>query len=159
MFLWFNSLSLLQKVEIWSHGNIRGALCSFGEEIQTHIYSINEVIIGGSQRKIMSSEHCLKLKKWQGPPLINKVKGDQIVLSFKVSLCFQFIQSMKIFPFWFKFLLQNYIMHLQSGLKSCCIVIKTLQWKVYMWVRFKLVDQILKPAYLVHTVCHHRSLK
>ena len=71
---------------------IKGALCSLGEEIQTQnldIYSIIEVITQThtdketrcSQREIRSPEHCLKLKRWLGPPNINKVKQYEIVLS------------------------------------------------------------------------------
>ena len=86
----------------------KGASISFGEEIQTHninVHNMNEVIIetqthlsfyvtssfiklvNSSQRKIRSTEHCLKQEKWQGPPHINKVKNYETVM---VSL---FIQS------------------------------------------------------------------
>ena len=40
-----------------------------------------------------SPSKCLKLEKWQGLPNINKVKQFETVLSFKVSLFIQFIQS------------------------------------------------------------------
>ena len=40
------------------------------------------------------SQHCLKLERWQGLPHIDsKVKQHEIVLSFKVSLFIQFVQS------------------------------------------------------------------
>ena len=38
-------------------------------------------------------EDCLKLERWQGPPHVNKAKQHETVLSFKVSLFIQFIQS------------------------------------------------------------------
>ena len=40
-------------------------------------------------------EHCLKLERWQGPPHINKMKQYETVLSFKITLYVQFIQSWK----------------------------------------------------------------
>ena len=33
-----------------------------------------------------SPEHCLKLERWQGLPRINKVKQNETVFSFKISL-------------------------------------------------------------------------
>ena len=48
--------------------------------------------ISCSQRKIRTPKHRLKLERWTGPPHINKVKQNETVLSFKVSL---FIQSFK----------------------------------------------------------------
>ena len=45
-----------------------------------------------SRRKIISPEHCLKLKG-DRVPNTNKGKWYEIVLSFKVSLFIQFIQS------------------------------------------------------------------
>ena len=39
---------------------------------------------------IFSSERCLKLERWQGPPRINTVTQYETVSPFKVSL---FIQS------------------------------------------------------------------
>ena len=44
----------------------------------------------------MSTEHFLKLERWQGPPHVNKVKLYETVSSFKVSL---FIQSWKQWKF------------------------------------------------------------
>ena len=45
--------------------------------------------------KLLSQEHCVKLERWQGPPHISKVKQYAIVLSFKLILFIQFIQSQK----------------------------------------------------------------
>ena len=71
-------------------------------------------------------EHCLKLERWQGPP---NMKQNETVLSFKVSLFIQFIQSwkqrqfvylvllgiksqsMKIFVLQLAFLPQNFVVH------------------------------------------------
>ena len=66
---------------------------------------------GCSQRKIRSPEHCLELKRWQGPPHINKVNSMKLcslwksvcLSSFifnhenKESLFVQFAQPMTIF--------------------------------------------------------------
>ena len=46
-----------------------------------------------SWRKIKSPEHYLKPERRQGLPHVNKVKQYELVLSFKVSLFIQFIQS------------------------------------------------------------------
>ena len=71
---------------------IKGAFCSFGEEIQTqnfHVYNINKRIIQAhkwanklflEENKIL--EHCLELERWQGPPHVHKVKHYEIVLFF-----------------------------------------------------------------------------
>ena len=63
----------------------KGALGGFGEEIHTHT----------TQREMGSSEHCSKLKKWQGPPHLNKVKPLR-------SLClFGVFPSEGLFPYLF----------------------------------------------------------
>ena len=66
----------------------KGALWGFGEEIQAQnfdMYNLNDklrniylcsslykqAVLSG---KIRSLEHCLKLERWQGPPLMNKAK-------------------------------------------------------------------------------------
>ena len=43
--------------------------------------------------KKTSPEHCCKLERWQGPPLTKKVKRYETVLSIKLSLSIQFIQT------------------------------------------------------------------
>ena len=49
---------------------LKGAMSSFGEEIQNQIYWFFSMTEKTSwfQLKTKSSEHCLKLEKWQGPP-------------------------------------------------------------------------------------------
>ena len=42
---------------------------------------------------------CLELERWQGLPYINKVKQYEIVLSLKVSIFLQLIQSCKLREF------------------------------------------------------------
>ena len=74
-----------------THGGfIKGALCSSGEEIQTQdfdIYYINEVIIFKHKylyfSAVLRGKHCLELRRWQGPPNVNKVNQYEIVLCFK----------------------------------------------------------------------------
>ena len=41
----------------------------------------------------ISSGHCLKMERWQGPPHINTVKEHEIVLSFKISLSIQYLST------------------------------------------------------------------
>ena len=55
-----------------------GALCSFGEEIQTqnlNVYTINEVMIEVLNKQAVENKvhRTLKLERWQGPPHINKL--------------------------------------------------------------------------------------
>ena len=59
------------------------------------MYYFHNWVKSCSQSKIRSQEHCLKLEVWQGPPHVNKVKQYETLLSFKVSLFIQFIQSRK----------------------------------------------------------------
>ena len=87
---------------------LKGALCSFGEEIWTlnfNIYRFNEVIIQTQKyfhilhrwiNKLFTEEKkvpqcCLVLERWQGPPHLNKVKQFELVLFFKIC----FFQSWK----------------------------------------------------------------
>ena len=75
--------------------------------------------------------HCLKLRSWQGPPNINKVKWYEIVLAFKVSLFIQFIQSLQSLfillrlILWLKCLPSSYIYKL--SLYTCTMKL----WMVF----------------------------
>ena len=89
---------------------IQGALCSFGEEIQTqsfNIYSINVVTIQKNVyffhswiNELLSDGNKVPrtlLDGGQGPPHINKVKQYDTELSLKVSLFIQTWRQRKFF--------------------------------------------------------------
>ena len=85
----------------WWH--IEGALCSFGEEIQTQIFNIDSVyedikknnsdlyFVYKWTNKLFSEEnkvpaHCLKLYRWQGPPNRNTAKRYKLCCPLR-SVC------------------------------------------------------------------------
>ena len=60
-----------------------------------------------------------KKKRWQGPPNINKLKQYETVLSFKVSLFIQFMQSRK----W------------RERVYQVCLHVKISQWEPFSWFK------------------------
>lgn len=65
--------------------------------IQT-LFPITEKKTSCSQGKMSSQEHCLKLKRWQGPPDINKAEQKAVWNCVFVCLFNVFSQSLFI---WF----------------------------------------------------------
>ena len=53
-------------------------------QIYTLFPEVNKQAV--SQGKIRSTEHCLMLQRWQGPPHIKKVKLYEIVFVYSVNL-------------------------------------------------------------------------
>lgn len=54
---------------------IKGALCSFGDEIQTQSFHMYDLILTTCN----TNSEMLKVEKWEGPPHINKTKQQEVV--------------------------------------------------------------------------------
>ena len=98
------------------------------------------------REKIRSTEHWLKLERWQGPPHINKVKHCITVLSFKVSLLISHENKESLFI--------SCEISVKEDVLACTYSYNNVTTSVGQVTTILLVELLLRYYCLCRVICH-----